>query len=473
MTGTPDKYDELFKDLDPEKIKEAVERAREQNKARIDSIDVREHIRDAFEYLDDNFAYWLTDVLNMGYPIFDSRIDIAAVYLPKDSNKLEDFKFIINPTFAALLEPEELAFILSHETMHILLNHLRVLPHMVKRGAKQKKSNISADLLINNYLRNQGLDVSERLRKTIFFGEDWTGYDTCYSTVRQIYRDIDDDKLQEQQDLNDALGQYLRDLRVPATGGHGWIYEQEGSQGTAEKIAEGAPQGIQDKKDDEDNKPKQNASTGVGSEAEKMRRWIENNDVSMDWAKLLSQVDPDIFKLYGPAPYATFARAPRKLAYVYEKYPHLGRLPSVELSDPKKGDLPAIVMYLDGSGSCSDYIDKFVRLAKSVPEDKIKIIPRSFSTYVQPLDLHDPKVAQGGTEFSIIEDDVLNTVIPLLGHYPKAIVVLTDGIGYFSSTRPKTHNEHKWLWMLKGTRAISPRPGKDVDIDQFTKGMVI
>ena len=109
----------------------------------------------------------------------------------------------------------------------------------------------------------------------------------------------------------------------------------------------------------------------------------------------------------------------------------------------------------------------------SVPEDQLKLFAYSFSTYVQPLNLKEanPAVAQGGTEFSIIEDEILNSVVPKLGNYPKAVVVLTDGYGYFSSTRPKTQMENNWLWLVCVDNPYPNRCGKDMNIDKFCEGM--
>lgn len=469
----PDFRDRIYGDAAPKDIEKAIKKAIAQNQERIASINIEDHYRQALAYIDDQFAFFLTDILNMGHPEWDVQIPTAAVYIPEDST---EFRFIVNPTFAALLEPGEFAFVLGHETMHILFNHLRVLPSMEAQGAITKKINIAADCVINDFLVDQGLELSERLAANLCRGQKWCGYNARYSTVRSVYRDLDKDQYQQMQDQEDALSEYLEGLGLPATGGHQWVYEQEGSQGRAEQMAKSEhslPQ-VQQQKDNEDQKTKEYSAGAAGSDA-LVSRFQETNKVSLRWAKLLSQVNPDMFKLHGPMPAPSFLRVPRRLIDMYDQSPHMGRLPTTEIIEPKNGEQAAIVMYLDGSGSCADWIDRFVTLAKSVPEDKIALFPFSFSTIVLPLDIKEknPKVAAGGTEFSCIEESIQKDVVPRLGNYPKAVVVLSDGQGAFQRIRPKY--EDRWLWLIKtnnGSRYdYKDRGGTDVLLSDFMKGM--
>jgi hypothetical protein len=162
------------------------------------------------------------------------------------------------------------------------------------------------------------------------------------------------------------------------------------------------------------------------------------------------------------------------MVYVYEVFPDMGRLPTKEINQPKNGETPAIAMYLDGSGSCYDWIDKFVKLAKSIPEEKIALFPFSFSTIVMKLNIKEqnPELAGGGTEFSIIEESIRKDVVPVLGHYPKAVVIMSDGIGRFERIQPEGPNADRWLWLIKGNSPWDPRCGKDVPIHEFCEGMI-
>mgnify|MGYP001606996490 FL=1 len=111
----------------PKAVKDAVDKAYAAARDRIENTDLKAHWGESLDYLDENFAFFLTHVLNMGQPEWIPAVKTAAVALPMDGTDMGEFRYIFNPTFAALLTPEEFAFIQAHETMHILLNHLRLL----------------------------------------------------------------------------------------------------------------------------------------------------------------------------------------------------------------------------------------------------------------------------------------------------------------------------------------------------------
>src|SRR3954452_25551653 len=50
----------------PKEQREQIERVYQQYRDLIDSVDLKAHRRAAIEYLDENFAFFLTHVLNMG-----------------------------------------------------------------------------------------------------------------------------------------------------------------------------------------------------------------------------------------------------------------------------------------------------------------------------------------------------------------------------------------------------------------------
>lgn len=476
-------------DTIPQEVREAVERAYKAAKDRIESINLNTHYRESIDYLDENFAFFLTHVLNMGKPEWTGALKTAAVALPTNDTELSNFSYLFNPTFAALLEPEEFAFIQAHETMHVLLNHLKLLDTGKKRGKfkNAQKFNVAADCVINDYLLSMGLECG-RVRDMACFGEDIVGYNCANATVSEVYIDIPDDQSGgEGGDAGEGvgegqggLGEYMQGTsKSGATGDHDWMHNpQQGQAKAADKIGEqtpGVPQDIEDKKQDDDNKGTPGA--GPGSEAGAMRHFVEEKGVSMKWAELLKEVNPDFFKKFGPRPRPSYHKPRRKMMGVYEQYRDMGTLPVQRDPDLHKGETPSIVMFMDGSGSCYDWIDRFCTLAKSVPPTKIHLTPFSFSTYVIPFDVtgKDKKIASGGTAFSPIEETIRNVVVPDLGHYPKAVVVLTDGEGHFSGIKPEKQNEDKWLWLMTHNARYAsyygPFPGRTISIDKFCEGM--
>jgi hypothetical protein len=480
----------------PKEVADAVQRAMAEAKERIENIHLPDHWRACIDHLDENFAFFLTHVLNMGAPEWDMSLPTAAVALPSRGASMDEFKFLFNPTFAALLEPEELAFVAAHECLHVLLNHLMLLDKGKQRGKFKdaRKFNVAADCVINDYLSGMGLEPG-RVRDYGMFGPQVVGYDCSNATVSEVYIDIPDDpegegegedgegggegEGQGGQGGGDGLDEYMKGMgKGMGTGSHDWLHDPEQEQiDAAENISKGSgmPADLDDKKQDDQHKGTPGA--GPGSEAGAMRNFVEQKGVSMKWAELLREVEPDFFKNHGPKKRPSYHRRPRKLAGVYERYSDMGVLPVTREPDMKDGKTPSIVMFMDGSGSCSDWIDNFATLAKSVPEKKLHLTAYSFSTYVVSFDPKSDKnkLASGGTMFSPIEDTIRKEIVPELGHYPTAVVVMTDLEGHFNTTIPEKDNQSKWLWLATHQGRYDCRGGnkfgKVIHIEEFCEGM--
>ena len=482
----------------PKEVRDAVERARKVAREQIDNCHLPTHWRESVDYLDENFAFFLTHVLNMGKPEWSHSLPTAAVGLPHDGADLTDFNYYFNPTFAALLTPEEFAFIQAHETMHVLLNHLKLIESGKKKGKFKdaRKFNVAADCVINDYLSSMGLEPG-RIRDMGCFGPDIVNYDCSNSTVSEVYLDIPDQSGEGGEgDEGDqggggqidgsgkgGLGEYMDGMsKSQMTGDHDWLHNPDDAKGQGNasgKIAEqaGMPQDLEDKAADDDQQGTPGA--GPGSEAGAMRNFVDQKGVSMKWAELLREVNPDTFKKRGPKPRPSYHRTPRKLQGVYDSRMgrEMGVMPVKRDPDSHRGETPCIVMFMDGSGSCSDWIQNFATLAKSVPPSKIKLIAYTFSTYTLPFDLEsdNPKMASGGTAFSPIEAEIQKSVVPELGHYPKAVVVMTDLEGAFYDVLPDSKNKERWLWLATHGGRYDYRGankfGKVVKIEDFCEGM--
>ena len=148
--------------------------------------EVEDGYDEAIEYLNENYAYFLTNVLNIGSPIFTKSIPTAAVTIPiegaKKALKEERFQFVFNPDFAGSLTAPQFGFILGHEAMHIVLYHL----NLSLTFDNKEVFNIAADCVINDYLDSAGLETI----KGICRGEAVVGYNCANSTVTDVYHDI-------------------------------------------------------------------------------------------------------------------------------------------------------------------------------------------------------------------------------------------------------------------------------------------
>jgi hypothetical protein len=464
------------------------------------SFDYKRGYRDSIDYLDYNFAFFLTHVLNMGKPELDPGIPTAAVLLPSKKARRDDFKYIFNPTLFAMLDTEERAFVMAHETMHVLLNHLMLLRKGQEQGKfkDMRRFNIAADCVINDYLVGMGLEPG-RMANYGVFGPQTVGYNCANATVTQVYDDVpepqDDDQQQDGDGgssgdpLDDFMKQAAAAQSNPGFDDHSWLEAKDtDAEAEAEKLGQDAkdnaqgstPQDLEDKKSSDAGNPPPSIVHGIGTgEDQRMQRWQEEKGVSMKWAELLREIDPDMFKKGGPPPRPSYHSPRRKLVGINRDLRAAGQrpviLPVIRKDDRRKdGEIPSIFMALDASGSCAHHINTFITLAKSVPANKIKLWCVTFTTVVRDLDLDNPTYHSGGTAFGPIEEYVRTRVVPELGHYPKAVVVVTDGDGHFS---PKPAEEHKarWTWLLtdngEWATADAKSVGRCLQYNDFAQGV--
>lgn len=411
--------------------------------------DIEDSYAEAIEYLNDNYAYFLTNVLNIGAPQWTNEIPTAAVTMSKDSAKGAEgaglFGFLFNPDFAESLTPKQFAFVLSHETMHIVLYHL-TLSH----GFHNKEIfNIAADCVINDYLEGAGLECIEGICR----GQDVVGFNCANSTVTDIYSIIENDpELQEKLGIGeDGEPQFFQ------IDSHDWMHDPEAIDNFIKAMAEhgftpeSLPDDLEEILNEAVNEYKKTQLAGKGQGKEEFMR---EQKVSLKWIELLEKLDPDMFNApgVGPRPVSTFRTPRRKLMSLHPKI----ILPSTY--SPDKGEMsrrsdkkPAIVLALDTSGSIgTDTSNKFVNLGRSIPRDKVEVFACTFTSQYMPLDLDNPRWRGGGTCFSTIEDFIQTHVVPENdGNYPKAVVVVTDGYaGFYGGHRPSKENAEGWFWLL-------------------------
>lgn len=472
---------------------------------------LKQQYKEGVQWLDDNFAYFLTHILNIGEPKDFRALPTAAIAVQGvkhgDRNLSVDtinekYDFLFNPDFAASLDTEAMAFVMAHETMHVLLNHLK----LGQSFKNPQRFNVAADCVINDYLHSMGFDVpkipdGQGGEAELCIGKNIVGYDCANATVTQVYNDVKVPDCpscggdgQEKDQNGDDTGQPCPDCNgtgesgegdsdgkggygkyAPGAGSiddHGWIHDaSEAAQKAAEKAAANNPSmpaDLQKTKDQDDGKPTKGYSpVGIGGPG----AFAEVKGIGLKWAELLQKINPFMFKK-GPRPAASWHARPRKLA----------AFPSVRLPvegdplDGEGGEIPAIVMALDTSGSIGqDDANKFVNLAKSIPQDKIKLFVCTFTTDYMELDLENPQWNSGGTSFSAIERYIADKVMPEnRKKYPKAVVVITDGMATFDRESPDAEHHDKYHWLMtRGGHGgyYGTLPGTEEPLDNYAKGM--
>lgn len=113
---------------------------------------------------------WFGECLGQLREIYTFRIETQAT---------DGFNLLINPQFTYNLDNTGKVFVMAHEVMHCILNHMR-------RGADhdQKKSNIAADYEVNAWIAKVGLITPATINKLRGLYdkkyEDW-GYEQIYA----------------------------------------------------------------------------------------------------------------------------------------------------------------------------------------------------------------------------------------------------------------------------------------------------
>lgn len=400
--------------------------------------------RDAVDYLNNNYAYFLTEVLNIGKPSWDPTVPTAAVALKDDADKSDGshFKFVFGPAFAEQLSVEQFAAIMAHETLHILLEHLwMVHPDSRLRCFKDlRRFNIAADCVINDYLSNYGFEFPDG----VVHGDDVVGFDCSAVSIHEVYHLIE--QMSDEEFEQKFGGDGFTSIDI-----HDWM-----TDATPEERREMAKAlkglGIPMPDDCKDlTDPKEYTGNGVDASRSPVDMKANGQDLSLAWHDLLKKVDPDIVrkKGFGRRELSSFRTPRRKLI----GFPSGGAILPV-LDDPvgemaNAGSRTVIALALDTSGSISrQVVDAFVGLAQSIPSNKVDVVCCSFTTDYMELDLDNPVYHGGGTCFSAIEEFIKQKVEPDLGNYPSAVIVVSDGEAEFYSRKIAKEHKDNWHWLL-------------------------
>lgn len=436
---------------------------------------------DAIDYLNDNYAYFLTNVLNAGKPTWDYSVPTAAVVVAvSEAGDKTKFEFVFNPDFAVSLSTEHFAFVLAHETLHVLLYHLTLSFNFHNKEI----FNIAADSVINDFLVGAGLDAPAGLCR----GDDIVGYDCSNSTVTEIYNIIEND-----QDIQDKLGVGTGEPNWVSIDDHSWMNNPDTVRDFIDAMSSSGftPDQLPDDLEEILNETiNEFTKTNVAGKGTGKDEFMKEQKITLKWIELLERVNPDMFKApgYGPKPVSSFRKPRRKLMSMTTFSDAV--LPSVETPEngqmSKRSDMkPHIVLALDTSGSIGTATaNKFLNLAKSIPTDKVKVSACTFQDGYLPLDLDNPKWRGGGTNFSPIEEFITHHVIEENGgRYPSAVIVVTDGYaGFYSTHIPKKENMINWTWLLLDDRQKNSAqklltqygfPGENFDtLDGYVDGNV-
>ena len=140
-------------------------------------------------------------------PFFGGFIGkLRTIYTFRVKTQATDgFNLFVNPQFTAGLDLTGKVFVMAHEIMHCVLNHMR-------RGAKHdpKKSNIAADYEVNCWINDIGLIKSSVMEKIgALYDKKYSGwgYEKIYDDNPKGPTDSMENKDGEQQAQKNQQGQ--------------------------------------------------------------------------------------------------------------------------------------------------------------------------------------------------------------------------------------------------------------------------
>lgn len=463
------------------------------------SIDYTEFNRIARKLEDHHILF--EKIWSMGRLRFSNRYPTAGVLFNKQGQCVE---FFVNEDFWNSISFEKKCFVVSHECMHVALNHGKrtIALHKMSRNKKKNENkiiNIAQDLVINHAL----VDYYGYDRKEVDAENRYAWLDTIFPPDFKVLKDQSFEyyynKIKELASENpDALdgtetvdehsfGDGEADSKDSDQNGNGSGQDQS----KADEKSEGEFDGDSQKGDmqyTDDFSPVIDDLNDELTDAEKetIKDFIEKNQGS-DKGSDSSDGKEEQSKgsvgggtgggrgteAGGVWTFAKVDKTPRKKKwetviknwvrksikrhfFEQEQWVMPNRrmnmistdmmIPSMyEIEDTRKEKNKINVWFFqDTSGSCSGYRDRFFKAAMSIPPEKFNMRLFCFDTKVYETTLESKKLyGFGGTAFDIIENYIQKKVSEG-ERYPDAVFVITDGYGNKVSPQyPK-----QWYWFL-------------------------
>ena len=408
------------------------------------------------------YQFW-----SMGKPVFTDKIDTAAVTFDKSG---ENVSFLFNKEFYDKLTPYEKEFIISHECLHVSLNHGRRTKEIRNNAAAV---NVTLDVVVNHLLIDKfnfdrskismekelcWLDTVFPKRNDVLAGQSFEYY---YNRLERIEFEGGKGNKKGEGAKGDGMSggsgneDGSSESEMPDAGGIGKnsiddhsLMNQEDTEEIIKKLDElltaeekATLKGVIEKHTesfDGDGEGGQLAGKTAGN------KW---HFVNIDKVKVKRKWETVIRRW--AMKYLTDFTDQEQWARINRRFSFLSSdmfLPS-EMEDEAKDEPNRIEVWFfqDTSGSCSSFRDRFFAAAMSLPTDRFDIKMHCFDTQVYETTLESRKLyGFGGTSFSAIEQYIVKYCEKNHKPYPEAVFVVTDGYGdHVNPLKPKN-----WYWFL-------------------------
>jgi predicted metal-dependent peptidase len=353
------------------------------------------------------------------------ELPTAGVYFDKYS--YEPIVIKVNPKFWDTLNDQSKIFVICHELLHILFKH------GIQIGNKDIKPQIfnkAADIVINHSL----IDFYEFDFPTLseFLRVEGCWIPTCFPTRNDILYNQNStyyyEKLLENNDGANGFDEHFfldaEDIKdfLESTG----ILEDFVKSGHAQEVYEQITG---------------QSPTGDGSFHNLVKKRIP---IKKKWETIIKKWESRVLKEEYTS-IECWDRTNRRFASILNN--DRVKLPTMvnRMARVQAQDMIDVFFFLDVSGSCFSYKDRFYAAAKSLNPKRFNLRLYSFDTSVTLLDINKWSIrGGGGTAFDIIEREIQRVIkAENLKKYP-TIFVISDGDG--NQVSPQV--PERWHWFL-------------------------
>jgi hypothetical protein len=396
--------------------------------------------------LEDHHAIFY-ELWQMGRPLFTDEIETAAVRFDAGGELVE---FVFNPEYWNTLTPYERLFVISHECLHVILHH----GVRTTQGRDAPRINAALDIVVNHLLVNSFDFDRKRIRDedvlcwtdTVFKNDPKVAEIPTNESYEYYYQMIPESMVIDVYTIDDhsKMGKETSKI-ISKLNGRLSPEEKETIKGIIESHYE------QEKDDDI-------AGSGYGGwsfvKIEKVQTKRKWETVILKWSLKYMRDGLD--------EHEQWARIARR----FELLPNDILLPSEMEDESKDFDRIPVHLYMDTSGSCVKYTERFFRAALSLPKDRFLVRLFCFDTKVEETTLASGKIyGGGGTAFNIIESNIQKVIKKERTAYPEGVFLITDGVG--SHVTPEFPQRWHWFLTKRASTVYIPKESKTYKLDDF------
>nr|DAV47835.1 MAG TPA: Putative metallopeptidase domain protein [Caudoviricetes sp.] len=386
---------------------------------------------------------------------------LQFVYTYKvDTQATDGFRVFVNPEFTDSLDHTGKVFVMAHELMHCLLNHLR---RGKKIDAMNQKGNIAADYEVNQTLVDMGLFKTSTIEKLQgFIDAKWSkvSFETIYSKMpnppSMPSQGGGGDKNQQGQQNQEGQGSSGTDANLQGTidTAGSMLDAKEGQKIAKEEGYDdvGANESALEK--EWENKAREVAKklkgTGAGNDILADKLLATSVKGTNEWKKILKDI---VGRSVSPED--------KRRGYAHNNI--LVSQDRVALSDKEKYDnVDYIMAWVDTSGSMSqEDLNKALSMMLMVAQAKkpTKLVVCQFDTRVADIkefdkvdriekDMRKMKIkGGGGTDVKCCFDLLADKKSKYARQVPELVVIFTDG--YLDQYRRDKRRMQNLVWVVQ------------------------